>query len=105
MNPEVYCEPFNMQVTMESIYIAWFSDSQKPWLNSDWHSWIYAANFENSSSEQSAFAHSNLGNSSYVLQYVQEVVTHLYSNLLYKMGPDFLDIQYLASLLIFIIRN
>ena len=26
---------------------------------------------------------------------VQEVVTHLYSNLLYKMGHYFLDIQYI----------
>ena len=29
-----------------------------------------------------------------VLLYVQEVVTHLYSNLLYKMGHYFFDTQY-----------
>ena len=33
-----------------------------------------------------------------IVLYIQEVLAHLYSELLYKLGQDFLDIQYLDCL-------
>ena len=36
----------------------------------------------------------NVVKHNFFILYVQEVLTHIYSNLLYEIGPGFLDIQY-----------